>query len=134
MKSSELHGHRFGRLTVIRCVTPYGEKIKKCLCICDCGNETVVPSSSLHSGNTKSCGCLKKEITSRNMIKRNTTHGLSKTHLYRVWHTMIDRCESPNDQKYSIYGNRGICVCVLWHIFENFYAWAMASGYQKGLT
>lgn len=27
-------------------------------CICDCGNKILVPSKSLTSGNTKSCGCL----------------------------------------------------------------------------
>lgn len=29
-------------------------------CKCECGNETIADRSSLMSGNTKSCGCLKK--------------------------------------------------------------------------
>lgn len=32
-------------------------------CICDCGKEIDVVASSLKSGNTQSCGCLKKENT-----------------------------------------------------------------------
>ena len=30
-------------------------------CICDCGNEVDIPSVSLSTGNTKSCGCLHAE-------------------------------------------------------------------------
>ena len=39
------------------------------LCQCDCGNVVKVWSKSLKSGNTKSCGCLQKEITSKRMSK-----------------------------------------------------------------
>lgn len=30
-------------------------------CLCECGNETVVSTSGLRSGNTQSCGCYQKE-------------------------------------------------------------------------
>lgn len=33
-------------------------------CLCDCGNTTQVSSSSLRSGNTRSCGCLQRESSS----------------------------------------------------------------------
>lgn len=33
------------------------------LCKCECGNITTVLGQSLRKGNTKSCGCLKKENT-----------------------------------------------------------------------
>lgn len=38
-------------------------------CRCDCGKETEVTADSLLSGNTKSCGCLRKEL--RNGIHNN---------------------------------------------------------------
>lgn len=34
--------------------------------------------------------------------------------LYDVWMTMRQRCNNPNDQKYSDYGGRGIKVCERW--------------------
>ncbi len=53
-----LVGQTFGRLKVEFEVG----KDKRCerlwRCKCECGKETIVPTSSLTKGNTKSCGCL----------------------------------------------------------------------------
>lgn len=38
-------------------------------CLCDCGKETIVDAHRLSSGNTKSCGCLKRELTSKRHLK-----------------------------------------------------------------
>lgn len=56
-----LVGQRFGRLVVLsRAPKSYrGSVVWHCRC--DCGKETDVPSISLRSGNTKSCGCLNHE-------------------------------------------------------------------------
>ena len=59
---SEMIGMKFGKLTIIQRepnhITPSGQKKVMWLCLCDCGNETVVSSQDLKSGHTKSCGCL----------------------------------------------------------------------------
>jgi len=118
----DLTGLRFGKLLVIR-----RTNIKKwgstCwLCKCSCGKETVVDSHSLRKGNTKSCGCLNKEI--------HTKHGhtkdgkISKT--YKAWISMNQRCNNTNDINYKHYGGRGITVCWKWSNknpkgFDNFY-------------
>ena len=51
---------------------------------------------------------------------------------------MKARCYEKNNCKYPIYGGRGIIVCEEWKNTKNgliaFYNWAMANGYQKGLT
>lgn len=60
-------------------------------------------------------------------------HDGHRTPLYRVWHSMIQRCESPADQNYPRYGGRGILVCEEWHKFSTFRSWAESSGYAKGL-
>lgn len=38
------------------------EKKYQWVCKCDCGNITTVPSASLYTGNTKSCGCKHKKL------------------------------------------------------------------------
>lgn len=59
-------GKKFGRLLVIEDLgrtnvngEPSQNKYVKCLC--DCGNTTIVAYNNLIQGNTKSCGCLRKE-------------------------------------------------------------------------
>lgn len=57
----DLTGMKFNRLTVIK--ENGRDKYSKVrwLCKCECGNEIVVAGVFLRNGNTKSCGCLKKE-------------------------------------------------------------------------
>ena len=61
-------GTRFHYLTVIEQLNEQ-DKHRNILykCKCDCGNITIVPGTSLRSGNTKSCGCFSIE----QLIKRN---------------------------------------------------------------
>lgn len=64
VKTADLTGYRFGRLTVIQREDDYCKgKIKKAMwkCLCDCGNEAIVRGESLKSGYTKSCGCYREE-------------------------------------------------------------------------
>ena len=59
------NGEKFGRLTVVRKTGtrkyPYGVEVGFYLCQCDCGNQVTVRDQNLRCGNTKSCGCLKRE-------------------------------------------------------------------------
>lgn len=84
MCTKDLIGERFGRLEVLS-ATPerhYKKVIWKC--ICECGNIVNVPTNSLTTGNTKSCGCLRIDTTR----KLHTTHGLSHTLEYGRAKTM----------------------------------------------
>ena len=53
----DLTGQRFGKLVVIRRTEErhYGSVVWECKC--DCGNTKLIPSKSLQTGNTTSCGC-----------------------------------------------------------------------------
>ncbi len=107
-------------------------KHKKVLwrCDCDCGTQTVVTSGDLNSGNSRSCGCLHKEIDS----KTHTTHGMCGTPEYRSWYHMKDRCINLKNKNYQDYGGRNINVCEEWlNSFENFFA-DMGFKPHSGLT
>lgn len=54
-------GKRYGYLTVIQRAENTKDGRAVWLCKCDCGNEVKVLGKHLRSGNTKSCGCYKKE-------------------------------------------------------------------------
>lgn len=60
--------------------------------------------------------------------------GASSTRLYRIWATMVKRCERPSHNVYRFYGGRGIRVCAEWKTFAPFREWALANGYAENLT
>lgn len=129
---NDLTGMRFGRLEVLRESTLKG-KHKMWLCLCECGNTTEVLGLNLKRGNTKSCGCLRKELGRE--IGKRSTHGLSGTRLFEIWHGMKQRCHNKNSANYKHYGARGIKVCDEWKSdFKAFYEWAMANGYSDELS
>lgn len=69
------------------------------------------------AGNSKSCGCLAKVITS--IVHK--THGMSETRTYNIWLGMIQRCNNPHNDRFDDYGGRGIKLCERWERFENFF-------------
>ncbi len=129
-KLIDLTGQRFGRLTAVEYAGQGKTNGYLWKCKCDCGNETIVYGYALKSGNTKSCGCLWKEVTRA----KSTTHGMKHTKLYNVWCGIKKRCYYEKNANYKDYGARGICVCDEWQKFEPFMEWALANGYKEELT
>lgn len=131
-KLKDLTGITFGKWKVIerKGSDKYGCALW--LCECQCKNKTkkLIRSSALISGESKSCGCLQKELA----IIQNTTHGKTNSHLYSVWRGMKGRIFNKNARYYKYYGGRGIKICNEWINFENFYEWSINNGYQEGLT
>lgn len=127
MKIYELGGQRFGRITVLH----RADDSRKWACICDCGREFDVFTSHLISGRSKSCGCLRREVSAQ----RATRHGFCREPLHYVWKTMRQRCGNPRNKDYKYYGARGVHVCTEWDDdYLKFRGWALANGYVAGLT
>lgn len=62
-------------------------------------------------------------------MARPPTHGLSQTHLYRIWQSIRQRCRSDPD-----YAGR-VSVCDEWERdVRAFVAWAEVSGYSRELS
>ena len=57
-------------------------------CICDCGNTIFVARSSLKSGNTKSCGCLRKEKKPRQSVDVQTA---KKKDLFEISRDIVEK-------------------------------------------
>ncbi len=115
----DLTGQIFGRLTVIKVAQPGTRKIKlKWLCECECGNLKDIGANELIHGDTKSCGCWRKDAPKIH----NKTHGMTKTTTYKTWAHIISRCTNLKHNDYKYYGGRGITVCESWRKFENFLA------------
>ena len=64
-KAIDLMGQKFNRLTVLRRDTLKKGNHSYWICQCDCGNICSVRGDNLINGKIQSCGCLQKEIISK---------------------------------------------------------------------
>lgn len=113
-------GDKFNRLTVLgedkERVNKYPLRL---VCRCDCKDKNIVSVTiyNLVRENTKSCGCLARELT----IERSTTHGRRHTPEWHIWAQFIGRCTNPKNKGYKNYGGRGIIIEDLrWFHFQYF--------------
>ena len=103
-------GMVFGRLTVIKF-----HKLKRLpkstwKCICKCGNKIETTATFLTTGNTQSCGCLRKDLLTVHGHALNNDH--SRT--YTTWGAMKARCYNKKHKFYKNYGGKGVTICQRW--------------------
>lgn len=114
-------GDRFGRLVVI-CKTQKqrGERIQNAwYCRCDCGNEVSHFTSNLRSGNTRSCGCLLRDILPTVNYRHGESHSSPE---YRAWKAMRTRARNPNIPGAQWYNLKGVKCCKRWNDYRKFLA------------
>ena len=117
----KLVGHTFGRLTVIERAGSDKHQKALWLCKCSCGNEVTVPSGSLTSGQTLSCGCYKTSGDAKARPLAGKKFGML-TALYstgsdkrkqRLW---VCQCECGNTTTTTsgrlTYGHTKSCGCL----------------------
>ena len=116
-----LVGKRFGRLQAVKYKGSDKKSHSLFECKCDCGNLATVLGVLLTNGGTKSCGCLRREI-SKHASDSTATHRMTKTPEFVAWRNMKNRCYNSNSKDFNHYGGRGIKVCDEWlHDFCKFY-------------
>jgi hypothetical protein len=133
-RHSYAKGEVYGRLTLTGknfLKSMYGQMRRMVEAECECGAMGWHLFGSLVKGDTRSCGCFRRDLSR----ERWTTHGLTQHPLYDVHKAMIDRCTNSRNDSYKRYGGRGIGVCEEWmESFEVFYEWSIERGYRRGTS
>lgn len=109
-----LRNKRFGRLVAVRSVVVSGSQDRVFwVCQCDCGHSKQVSAYRLKKGKTRSCGCLRKEVSSI----RGKLNALSKSRhqlTENSWSAMKARGRSTR----GYYAD--VAVCERWQSYEAF--------------
>lgn len=113
-KYKDLTGQKFGRLTAIEFLGTDKNRTAFWKCVCDCGNEIVVRSTSLRAGKTRSCGCLKKRGSEAVKTQKANKSGAILIRIY-------DEGEENKNKK---------CICKCTKCGNVFEAWV--NSYYKG--
>lgn len=129
MALKDLTGCVFERLIVLSLHGKDCNGHSQWVCQCACGYSIIALGTNLLRKYTKSCGCLRDELSS----KRSKTHGMRKHRCYGIWAGAKNRCLNPNVKAYILYGGRGIRVSEDWMIFDNFWK-DMGESYFNGAT
>lgn len=118
----DLTGQQFGRWTVIARAERPSSRPTTWLCRCSCGQEKPVAAGSLMSGDSLSCGCLKRERTSERLLHDLTGQRFGRLSVIeRVEDrgravTWLCRCECGNESRVGAAalknGNTQSCGCL----------------------
>lgn len=124
----DLTGQRFGRLVALKPVhRRHTTGAVMWVCRCNCGKRVTVPSASLLSLHTKSCGCWHRDAARKQIdvnrpkvsacLKHGGTSKFSDPALaraYRIYRAMLTRCYDKNSVSYRFYGGAGVTVTDSW--------------------
>jgi len=116
----DVTGQRFGHLVAL--IRVLGHKKSYWLFRCDCGIEKEIRLDGVRCGAVVSCGCVGIQKRTEGMRRSPRCHGMTKSSEYHSWSNMIKRCTDPTNDKWYLYGGRGICVCEEWKDFKRFFA------------
>lgn len=114
MTTLDLTGQRFGRLVAVEPTDERSFGGVIWLCECDCGKKYKAKGSYLKSGQTKSCGCLKKEKFLQNQQKPLPNGKAAKNALYSSYKLRARRKHiefSISKNEFEILTKQNCCYC-----------------------
>lgn len=105
----DLTGKRFGKLQVIKMLDKRRDRHTYWVCKCDCGKICEICGAELRSGDTQSCGCLRRENSSHGELKisriltsANIPFSNQKQIKINKTYRYIDFCVKYNNIEYFI--------------------------------
>jgi len=125
-KMDDISGKKFGMLEVIKLDHIDKKSGTYWLCICDCGNTTIVYGTHLRSKTIYSCGCLRESLIA-NELKRwakeefkfvKTEHKVIKNSETNCWLKCDIYIGEPNTRNgiyIEIHGEQHYCFIKHWH-------------------
>lgn len=120
-----LIGQKFNMLTIISHKKKGKYNCNYFVCLCDCGKISEIRAGHILNDNQFSCGCIRTKYEDSKV----------GTVLYNTWNKMMHRCYNQKNQKYPIYGARGIKICDEWkNNYDSFYQWSINNGFKLGLS
>jgi len=93
IQRANLVGERFGRLMAVEDVGTNRHSQSQWLCQCDCGGEKVASINALRGGQTRSCGCLRKN---RARQKRECVPGTFRCSRCKQRHPLSEKIPNTN--------------------------------------
>lgn len=67
-------GEKYGRWTVLEYRGLTNDRRHQWLCVCECGTQRIVREKDLLNSKSQSCGCLRRENTAKDNIRRKKSH------------------------------------------------------------
>jgi hypothetical protein len=102
-------------------------------CRCACGTRRAVRMRELVRGNSRSCGCLLRDVKRSGSSNGMYKHGKSRHPVYMAHAGLMSRCYNQHNRAYRNYGARGIRVVKAWHSVFAFWCWSRGR-WKKGLS
>ena len=105
--TTDITGQRFGKLVAVRRLDEQVHHQYLWECRCDCGKIVKRSVNTLRSGNTKSCGCLRKTKLNENRKK----YGIITDHVTLVDGTCVEKIHHQKLRTDNTSGHTGVQVC-----------------------
>lgn len=111
-------GDKLGECVYLDDASPvvYGQRRRRALFKCQCGNEFIAIIDFVKRGHTTGCGCLTGFLNKRRKVVIHENRAE-----YRTWIAIKTRCYNQKVKSYKDYGARGIKICERWNnSFDDF--------------
>ena len=116
----DLTGKKYGRLNVLheveRTRSASGRTVRNLLCQCECGNTVIKSTDVLRNGNSKSCGCYRRDFKTKDLsgvkFGKLTQISMHKENKIAIWLCKCDCGKTVNVRASSLLnGHTTSCGC-----------------------